>query len=123
MRGGTSPGPDHPITVEPAGVEVIVRKGDVVLARSAAALLLREAGLPPVYYVPRADVAMAELAPSPTRTHCPYKGDASYFGTRDGKAKDVAWSYEDPFDHMLAIRGHVAFYPDRVNAIETIPRD
>ncbi|MFX6972985.1 DUF427 domain-containing protein, partial [Acinetobacter baumannii] len=65
----------------------------------------REAGLPPVYYIPREDVAMSELEPSPTRTHCPYKGDASYFGTRDGAAKDVAWSYEDPFDHMPAIKG------------------
>jgi uncharacterized protein (DUF427 family) len=121
MQGGKRPGPDHPITVEPARADVTVRIADTVLARSAKALVLREAGLPPVYYIPREDVAMSELEPSPTRTHCPYKGDASYFGTRDGMAKDVAWSFEDPFDHVAAIKGHLAFYPERVDAIEVEP--
>ena len=119
MEGGKQPGPDHPIAVEPAEEQVTVRIGDSVLAKSSRALVLREATLPPVFYIPREDVAMSELGSSATRTHCPYKGDASYFNTRDGAARDVAWSYEDPFDHMQAIKGHIAFYSDRVDAIET----
>jgi uncharacterized protein (DUF427 family) len=49
-------------------------------------------------------------------THCPFKGDATYFDFRDGNQEiaEIAWSYEDPFDQMHAIREHLAFYPDRV---------
>lgn len=78
--------------------------------------------MPLVFYIPRQDVALEQLSPSMTRTHCPYKGEASYFSVRDGATKDVAWSYEDPFDHMLIIKGHLAFYPDRVDRIEAVPR-
>ncbi|WP_420141017.1 DUF427 domain-containing protein [Sphingomonas sp.] len=123
MQGGTQPGPNHPISVEPADKKVIVRIGNTVLAESRNALILREASLPPVFYIPRNEVAMMELSSSDTHTHCPYKGDASYFSARGGAAKDVAWSYEDPFDHMSVIKDHLAFYPDRVDAIETAPRD
>lgn len=123
MQGGKRPGPDHPITVEPAEDKVIVRIGETILAESRNALILREASLPPVFYIPRSEIAMEELSSSDTHTHCPYKGDASYFSARGGVAKDVAWSYEDPFDHMMVIKGHLAFYPDRVDAIETASHD
>ncbi len=123
MQGGRKPGPDHPITIAPAGVRVVVKLDDAVLADSRDALILKEASLNPVYYIPRNDVVISELSPSDTSTHCPYKGDASYFSARGGAAKDVAWSYEDPFDHMLIIKGYLAFYPDRVDAIEATPRD
>ncbi|MGV2129599.1 DUF427 domain-containing protein [Agrobacterium vitis] len=123
MQGGRKPGPDHPITVATAGVRVEVKLDDAVLADSRDALILKEASLNPVYYIPRADVAMSELSPSDTSTHCPYKGDASYFSARNGAARDIAWSYEDPFDHMLIIKGYLAFYTDRVDAIEATPRD
>ena len=55
--------------------------------------------------------------------NCPYKGNAICFSARNGDAKDVARLYEDPFDHMLIIQGYLAFYPDRVDAIETTARD
>jgi len=122
MQGGRKPGPDHPITIAPAGERVVVKLDDTVLADSCDALILKEASLNPVYYIPRADVAMSELSPSDTTTHCPYKGDASYFSARSGAVRNVAWSYEDPFDHMLIIKGYLAFYPDRVDAIEATPR-
>jgi uncharacterized protein (DUF427 family) len=121
MQGGREPGPDHPITIEPADELVTVRAGVTILAESANALVLREASYPPVLYIPREEVVMDALSPTATSTHCPYKGDASYFGVRGGR-QDVAWSYEDPFERMGAIRGHLAFYPDRVDAIETAPK-
>jgi len=123
MKGGTRPSPNHPITVAPADERVTVRIGDTILAKSENALILREASLPPVFYIPRADVAMETLSPSLTQTHCPYKGDASHFSVDDGGVKDVACSYEKPFDHMSIIKGHLAFYPDRVDAIEVTDRD
>jgi uncharacterized protein (DUF427 family) len=102
------------------GQRVIVRVGVTILAESVNALVLREASYPPVLYIPREEVAMDELVPTGTATHCPYKSDTSYFGVRGG-ATDVAWPYEDLFDRMNAICGHLAFYPDRVDAIETAP--
>lgn len=91
MQGGKEPGPDHPITIEPAGQRVTVRVGDTILVESVNALVLREASYPPVLYIPREEVAMDELVPTDTATHCPYKGDASYFGVRGGTS-DVACS-------------------------------
>jgi uncharacterized protein (DUF427 family) len=123
MQGGKRPGPEHPITIEAAKQRVVVRIGETTVADSSHALVLREANYPAVFYIPRGDVATDKLAASSTRTHCPYKGDASYFSSSAGerRARDVAWSYEDPFDAMASIKDHLAFYPDRVDAIETLP--
>jgi len=109
------PGPDHPITIEPSPGRVIVKLGDKVVADSRNTLTLREASYPPVHYIPRADVDMALLEPSPHQTYCPYKGDAAYFSVRGGDARlaNAVWSYENPYDAVTAIAGHLAFYPDR----------
>ena len=102
---------DHPITLEPAEAAVTARAGGSEVARSTRAVLLREKGHDPVLYVPREDVRMDLLARSETVTHCPYKGDATYFSLADGSASDVAWSYEDPFPGVGGIAGHLAFDP------------
>ncbi len=86
------------------------------IARTASAIRMDEAGLPPVHYIPRADVKMDRLERSATTTYCPFKGEASYFSLVGG-ARDAVWSYESPYDEVAAIRGHLAFYPDRVDAI------
>jgi uncharacterized protein (DUF427 family) len=124
-----TPGPDHPISIEPAGGRVTVRAGNVVLARSDAALCLREAGHAPVLYIPRADVAMDKLARTELATYCPYKGDCAYYRVAPAAAADagaageqvdaeVAWTYEAPYPAVAAIREYLAFYPDRVDAID-----
>ena len=107
--------PDHSITVEHLGAPVTVTEGGVVLARSGHSLLLREMSYPPVIYIPFADIDFGQLERSATATHCPFKGDASYWrlaGHVDGA--DVMWAYETPFDEMTAIRAHGAFHRDRV---------
>ena len=118
-RAIKSPGPDHPIAVEPNPNRVIVSFGGHVVANSARALTLREASYPAVQYIPREDVDMALLERSPKQTYCPYKGDASYFTIATGQARsdDAVWTYEAPFEAMTAIKDHLAFYPDRVGAI------
>lgn len=110
------PGPDHPITVEPAREHVVVRVGDQVVADTSAALVLREAGYPPVYYLPPGDVDAAVLRPSATTSYCPYKGDAAYvhLATDAGEVHDAGWVYAQPYDAVAPIAGHIAFYPDRV---------
>lgn len=116
------PGPDHPIAIEPADKRVRVVLGGAIVAESDRALVMREGVYPPVFYIPREDVAMDLLDPSPRRSHCPYKGEASYF-TVSGhgiEQRDAAWSYEEPFPAVAAIAGHVAFYREKVDAIETL---
>ncbi|WP_454645950.1 DUF427 domain-containing protein [Bradyrhizobium liaoningense] len=110
------PGPDHPITITPNPRRVRVTAGDIVIAETSKALTLKEAKYPAVQYVPREDTNMALLERTDRVTHCPYKGDASYFSVKaDGKMLDNAiWTYETPFPAMTEIAGHLAFYPDKV---------
>ena len=114
------PGPDHPITVEPFKGRVVVRFGSTIVAETTKALELKEASYKPVFYVPREDAKLALYESSQQRTHCPYKGDASYFhlSANGEHAENAVWSYEEPFPAMEAIRGHLAFYPSKV-AIQT----
>ncbi|MDX3926793.1 MAG: DUF427 domain-containing protein [Shinella sp.] len=111
------PGPDHPITVEPKKAHVVVTVAGRRIADSRDALELREASYPPVLYIPRADVDMASLEPSEHTTHCPYKGDCSYYSIPSAgeRGKNAVWSYEEPHEAVDRIREHLAFYPDRVD--------
>jgi uncharacterized protein (DUF427 family) len=114
------PGPDHPITITANPRRVRVSAGGVVIAESSHALSLKEASYPAVNYLPRKDANMAVLQRSERTTHCPYKGDASYFSiVADGKTiSDAIWTYENPFPAMTEISGHLAFYPDKVKIEE-----
>jgi len=114
------PGPDHPITIEPTDARVTVRAGGRVIADTARAMTLQEAAYPPVQYISLADVDPGVLEPSDHTSYCPYKGDASYYSLKVGEEVSPAavWTYVRPHDAATAIAGHVAFYPDRVDAIE-----
>ena len=111
-----TPGPDHPITITSSGDRVVVRSGDATIADSRSTLVLREASYPPVRYIPLTDVDRSQLAASELTTYCPYKGDASYYSiTRDAdRGTDAIWFYDDPYPAVAEIKGHVAFYTDRV---------
>ena len=117
------PGADHPITVEPNRARVTVTVAGKVIADTRHALTLREAAYPPVQYIPRKDVDMAQLARSDHATYCPYKGDAAYYSIEaDGRASaNAIWTYETPFPAVGGIAGHLAFYPQRVDSIELLP--
>jgi uncharacterized protein (DUF427 family) len=114
------PGPDHPITITPNNKRVRVTFGGAVIAETTSALTLKEASYPAVQYIPRADAKMELLKPTTNASHCPYKGDASYFTiSAGGKTADNAvWSYETPFPAMAEIAGYLAFYLNRVDKIE-----
>lgn len=110
----------HEIRIEPEPGRVRVILGGVAIADSARALILREGRLPPVHYIPREDVAAEAISRTAHHSHCPFKGDASYFTLSGGgvTVENAAWSYERPLPAAEAIRGHLAFYPNRVEAIE-----
>jgi len=116
----TAPGPDHPITLQRAAKRWRAYFNHHVIADTNDALILAEAALPVVVYFPRADVAMEYMGRTERHSHCPYKGDASYYTlTMGGQiAESVAWSYEDPFDAVRPIAGRIAFYADRVEVYE-----
>lgn len=115
--------PDKIITVEPYVGTVTVRAGDTVIASSANAKVLTEAPYPAAFYIPFADIDFDRLSGTEHSTHCPYKGDASYFSIQvDGKTlENAVWSYEKPFPAMTAIGEYLAFYPNKVDRIEELP--
>ena len=115
------PGPDHPISIERDTGRVIVSVAGGIIADTREALTLSEAHYPAVHYIPRKDVNMTLLAWTNRTTYCPYKGDAAYFSIPAGgeRSIDAVWTYETPYAAVAGIRGHLAFYPDRVEITET----
>jgi uncharacterized protein (DUF427 family) len=114
------PAPDHPISIEHTKNRVVVSAGGRIVADTRDALTLREASYPAVQYIPRKDADMSLLQRSDHMTYCPYKGDCSYYTIAVGgsRAINAVWSYEHPYPAVAQIEGHLAFYPDRVDAIE-----
>jgi uncharacterized protein (DUF427 family) len=116
------PGPDHPITVVKNPKRVVVTAGSKTIADSKDALTLSEASYPPVQYIPRKDADMSLLERTDHSTHCPYKGDASYFSIPAAGPKGInaVWTYENPHAAVAGIKDHLAFYPDRVDSIAVV---
>ncbi|PBB82369.1 hypothetical protein CK218_05825 [Mesorhizobium sp. WSM3879] len=125
-RANPAPGfqrnPDKVITIEPYRGAVTVSAGDVVIARSTRARLLSEPPYPAVFYIPFDDIDFSKLARTEHSTHCPYKGDASYWSVLPAgdSGRDAMWAYEQPFDEVVDIRDHGAFYTSKVT-VETKP--
>jgi uncharacterized protein (DUF427 family) len=119
------PGPEHPITIERNPKRVVVSVVGRVISDTQDALTLREANYPPAQYIPRKDVDMTLLERTDHTTYCPYKGDCAYFSIPAGGDRSVnaVWTYEAPYEAVEAIKDHLAFYPDRVGAIEEHPGD
>jgi len=104
--------------------EVIVRAGEIFVARTRAAVRVLETSHPPTFYLPRADVEMAHLARATGGSHCEWKGNAVYFDVA-GNAR-AGWSYEQPLPGFEDLTGHIAFYCDRlvctVNGVRAVPQ-
>ena len=113
------PDSDHPISIERNPARVVVSVAGNVIADTRNALTLREADYSPVQYIPREDVDFTQLEQTDHATYCPYKGDCNYYSVPAGREKSVnaVWTYEDPYPPVAEIKGHVAFYPDRVDEI------
>jgi uncharacterized protein (DUF427 family) len=116
------PGPDHPISIAPNGKRVRVTFAGRVVADTTRALTLNETTYKPVHYIPREDANMDLFERTAHQTYCPYKGDAAYYSIKvgDKTAENAIWTYEDTYPAVAAIEGHLAFYPNRVDAIEEL---
>lgn len=108
--------PRSHVVTRPAGRRVRVTVNGETVADSPDALELLEGSYPAVLYFPRQDVRMDRLERTTRSTHCPYKGEASYYSIKGGAA-NAAWSYERPYDEMLEIKDRIAFYALKVDAI------
>jgi uncharacterized protein (DUF427 family) len=110
--------PFHRIDTRRSSRHVRIELDGELLAESSRATLLFETRLPTRFYLPREDV-LADLRPSARHTHCPYKGQASYWSLEvAGRAQqDLAWSYEDPLPEVGPVTGLVAFYDERVDVV------
>lgn len=110
------------ITIRKAPGNWTVRAGGAVIGESSNALELTEGDLAPVIYFPRGDIAMAFLDESDHSTHCPYKGDASYFSivTKSQTIQNAGWSYEAPIADVERIKDHIAFYTNDLVAVERV---
>ena len=108
--------PNYEVKIEPTSTHIRVLVGDTVIADTHNAVAVTETKHRPVLYLPREDLDESLLSATDTSTHCPFKGDASYWSvtTSDGTLVDVMWSYLTPFDECLALQNYVSFYTDRV---------
>ena len=107
-----------PPRYEPVASHVRVAFGGAVVAETRRAVRALQTGIPPVYYIPSEDVRTEFLIPIERRSHCPYKGDATYWTVRVGEreATGAAWSYPTPLPEASAIAGHLAFYAHVMDA-------
>lgn len=117
-----NPGPDHPIAIVANPLRLVVKVAGQVVADTRDALTLQEANYPAVQYIPRKDVDMTLLQRSSHATYCPYKGDCAYYSIPLGEDRSInaVWTYERPYPAVEAIKDFLAFYPDRVDAIDEI---
>ena len=108
----------RPPRLEPTDEHVVVRVDGVTVADTRRAMRVLETSHPPTYYVPREDVDLALLEPTPRRTFCEWKGRASYADlvVGDRRIADACWWYDEPTGGFAALAGAVAFYPERVEA-------
>lgn len=106
--------PDYRVDVRRVRNLIRVTAGDRVLAETSAGLLVAEQDHGIAFYLPRADVRFDQLvADEETTSRCPFKGTARYWRAIDGD-EPIAWEYAEPYPEVELIRGHIAFYQDRV---------
>ncbi len=106
--------PYHRIDVLATDRHITISLGGAVLAETDQALALFESNLPTRWYLPIEDVR-AELEPSDTVTHCPYKGSASYHSVKVEGGTDLVWYYEHPLAEVVRIQGLVCFFNEKVD--------
>jgi uncharacterized protein (DUF427 family) len=111
-------GPAHRILFEPHPRRYRAEIGGHVVLDTTGAHLLHESQILPVLYVPLQDFDGALLEPSDHTTHCPFKGDASYFSVRAGDrvVENAVWTYEQPLDEAAWLRGFASLYWDKADA-------
>jgi len=110
---------DYQLRYEPCPKRVRVEWNGEWIADSTRAIVLHETRAPPVHYFPAEDVRMECLVRTTHQTHCPFKGNASYWSLKIGDkvAENAVWSYENPYRDAEPIRGYLSFYRSKISAL------
>ncbi|MEQ8349047.1 MAG: DUF427 domain-containing protein [Sneathiellaceae bacterium] len=114
--------PAHKVEISPSNKRVRAVLNGIAIADTTNALVMEESGYPPVYYIPLTDIRMELATETEHHTHCPFKGEASYwsFAAIGVSAENAAWGYKMPFDEVRGLKGHLAFYPAKVDKLEVL---
>jgi uncharacterized protein (DUF427 family) len=109
--------PAHRLFFEPDWRRLRAYVGDSVVLDTTRARLLHETGIRPVAYAPLEDFAQELMQRTDKTTHCPFKGDASYWtlSVGDETREDAIWAYEEPLEEASWLRGYAALYFDRAD--------
>jgi uncharacterized protein (DUF427 family) len=109
--------PAHKLLFEPDARRLRAFVGDSLVLDTRRARLLHETGIRPVVYAPLEDYDESLLEPTQTTSHCPFKGDASYWSLRvgDDVREDALWAYEQPLEQAAWLAGFAALYPGKVD--------
>ena len=107
--------PEHTVAETRLAHKVTASIDGQLVAESNDVIRVDETGMPPRFYFPREGIHVDKLERSDTTTHCPFKGDATYYNVTQGGRRllDAIWSYEDPFDEHAQLKGRMAFYDDK----------
>jgi uncharacterized protein (DUF427 family) len=120
---GFAKNPGYRVALVPESRHVKIVFAGVTIAESDRALRIEETGHAPVHYLPEQDVRMELLRPTDHHTHCPYKGEASYWtiavpaGGSVRSSENAVWAYPSPYDEVEGLARYYAFYGSRVDAI------
>ena len=106
----------RPPRLEADAREVVIRWGDVEVARTRHAVRVLETAHPPSFYLPWSDVARHLFHQSPGSSLCEWKGPARYWSLSHGNRRlpSVAWSYPNPLPGAEVLADRVAFYPTQL---------
>jgi uncharacterized protein (DUF427 family) len=120
MESNPAPGwsehPEYRVDLVRDGRHARATVAGEIVAESDDVITVKETGHNAVYYFPRQNVRMDLLQRTDRHSHCPFKGEASYFsvGAAKAKADNAAWSYEQPYDEVHPLKDRIAFYADKV---------
>lgn len=117
-RNFTIEAPEHRLLLEDYAYRLRALVDGRVVLDSLRARILHETGHQIVPYVPLEDLDAELLERSEKRTHCPFKGDATYWSLRVGDrlVEDAVWAYEEPMPEAGWLAGLAALGWDRPDA-------
>lgn len=114
---GLDDAPKHRLLFEDYPRRMRAFVGERVVLDSTRGKLLHESNMLAVYYAPIGDFAEDLLVESDHHTHCPFKGDASYWSLKVGgrEIENAVWHYPEPLEQSPWLDGYAAFYWDRAD--------
>lgn len=107
----------RPPRLVPDAREIVVRAGEMEIARTRRALRMLETASPPTFYLPFADARQDLLVEARGRnSYCEWKGSARYWSIAcdEKPMAGAVWSYPSPRPPYESLADYFSVYPGRV---------